>query len=707
MQHGVSVRIYEYANDADERAENTTMDLAKKTYTTTLMGAPVTLEISRLAGQANAAVVGKYGDTVVLATAVMSKENKAGNFFPLTVDYEERFYAAGKIIGSRFIRREGRPSDEATLSARLIDRTLRPLFDSRLRRGIQIVITVLSYDEEHDPDVIAMLAASTALAISDIPWGGPVAGVKFVSPKTESSFGYQTFFSGTKDFVNMIEFEGKEFQERDAERIFTEAHEEIKKLIEFQRGIIKEIGKPKAAVALPEANPSLRHTITEFLNDEVEAALAEKRTEELQEKLFEHLKAAGEAEESLKIAEIIFEEEVDRFVHTLAITKEKRVDGRKLNEVRDLYAETGLFRRTHGSALFVRGETQVLAVTTLGTPSAEQLVETMETTGTKHFMLHYNFPSFSVGETGRSRGPGRREIGHGTLAFKAINAVLPSQEQFPYTIRIVAETLSSNGSSSMATTCASSLSLMDAGVPIDKPVAGIAIGLMSDEKGNYKILTDIQGPEDHYGDMDFKVAGTKDGVNAIQMDVKIGGITLQIFREALAAAREARLHILETMNAALPEAKKELSPFAPMITTIHIPPEKIGELIGPGGKTINGILAQADNKVTIDVEQDGRVFVAGTDAALVQKVVGLVQQIFREYHIGEIVEGPVVRILEFGAIVDIGGGRDGMIHVSELKNGFVKKVEDVVHMGDHVRAKIIRVEEGKIGLSMRQLEETK
>ncbi len=704
-QETVTMRIYEYANDTDGRAGQPTMDLVKKTYTTTLKGEPITLETSRLAGKANAAVIGKYGDTVVLATVVMSKENKGVNFLPLTVDYEERFYAAGKIIGSRFVRREGRPSDEAMLSARLIDRTLRPLFDPRLRREVQVVITILAYDEEHDPDVIALLAASTALAISDIPWNGPVAGIKFVSPKTESSFGYQTFFSGTKDFVNMIEFEGKEFAERDAERIFTEAHEEIKKLIEFQTGIIKEIGKSKADVALAEPNPSLRHTVTEFLKDEIETALAEKRVEELQAKLFEHLKAQGEEEESLKIAEVVFEEEVDRFVHELAIKKGKRVDGRNLNEVRDLYAETGLFRRTHGSALFVRGETQVLSVTTLGTPAAEQLVETMETTGTKRFMLHYNFPSFSVGETGRSRGPGRREIGHGTLAFKAINAVLPSEEQFPYTIRIVAETLSSNGSSSMATTCASSLSLMDAGVPIEKPVAGIAIGLMSDEKGNYKILTDIQGPEDHYGDMDFKVAGTKDGVNAIQMDVKIGGITLQIFREALAAAREARLHILETMNAILPEPRKELSPFAPMITTLHIPPGKIGELIGPGGKTINGILAQAGNKVTIDVEQDGRVFVAGTDAALVAKVVGLIEQIFHEYRVGEVVEGPVVRILEFGAIVDLGGGRDGMIHVSELKNGFVKKVEDVVHVGDRVRAKIIRVEEGKIGLSVRQLEE--
>ncbi len=680
------------------------MNLEKKTYSTTLRGESIQVEVSRLAGKANAAVIGKYGDTVVLATVVMSGENKPGNFFPLTVDYEERFYAAGKIIGSRFVRREGRPSDEATLSARLIDRTLRPLFDQRLRREVQVVITILAYDEKNDPDVIALLSASTALAISDIPWGGPVAGVQLIESKTEHTYGHQAFFAGTKEFINMIEFEGKERSESDAEHIFAEAHEEIKKLIDFQTTIIREVGKPKAGVALPEADPSLRHTISEFLKNELEAALKEKRVEELLKKLFEHLKALGENEDALRIAEIVFEEEVDRFVHTEAIERGKRADGRALDEVRDLLTETGLFHRTHGSALFIRGETQVLAVTTLGTPAAEQIVETMETTEKKRFMLHYNFPSFSVGETGRSRGPGRREIGHGALAAKAIRPMLPDASQFPYTIRVVAETLSSNGSSSMASTCATSLSLMDAGVPIEKQVAGISIGLMSDEKGRYKILTDIQGPEDHYGDMDFKVAGTKDGINAIQMDVKIGGITPQIFGDALTAAKNARLHILDVMNAALASPKKELSPFAPMITTIHINPEKIGELIGPGGKVINGILAQTDNKVTIDIEQDGSVFIAGTDAALVSKAIGLIDQIFHEYHVGEIVEGPVVRILEFGAIVDLGGGRDGMIHVSELKNGFVKKVEDVVHMGDRVKAKIIRAEEGKIGLSLKQME---
>ncbi|MCL4391935.1 polyribonucleotide nucleotidyltransferase [Patescibacteria group bacterium] len=675
------------------------MDLHKKTYRKSVDGKDFSLELSKVAGQANAAVIGRSGDTAVLATVVMSQADKPGDFFPLTVDYEERFYAAGKIIGSRFIRREGRPSDEAILSARLIDRTIRPLFDPRLRREVQVVVTVLAYDEKNDPDEPALLAASTALAVSDIPWGGPVAGLKI-----EEGEDIKGFFAGTEKFVNMIEFSGKETNESIAERIFVKAHENIGQLIDFQKEIIKELGKPKADVTLAAGDPVLTGKISGFLKPELEEALKNKTVGALKDKLFEHLKESGETEESLKVAEIIFEDEVDKFVHDLALKEGKRADGRKLDEIRELYAEVGLFNRTHGSALFIRGETQVLAITTLAAPGAEQIVETMETTGKKRFMLHYNFPGFAVGETSRSRGPGRREIGHGNLAQKGVGAMLPPMEEFPYTIRVVAETLSSNGSSSMASTCAASLSLMDAGVPMKKQVAGISIGLMTGaDENEYKLLTDIQGPEDHYGDMDFKVSGTREGINAIQMDVKIGGITQKIFTEALQAAQKARFQILDLMDKTLAAPRKTLSPYAPKITIVEIPQDKIGELIGPGGKTINGILAETENKVTIDIEEDGHVYIAGLDDDAVKHAVERVRQITKEYHVGEIVEGPIVRILDFGAIVDLGGGQDGMIHVSELRNGYVKKVEDVVKLGDVVKAKIVKIENGKLGLSLKAL----
>ncbi len=679
------------------------MDLAKKIYKTEMRGEEVILEVSKLAGQANAAVLGRHGDTVVLATVVMSQTDKSGDFFPLTVDYEERFYAAGKILGSRFVRREGRPSDEAILSARIIDRTIRPLFDLRLRREVQVVVTILAYEEKNDPDFIALLSASAALAISDVPWNGPVAGLKIISSEEDDRLGYRAHFAGTEKKINMIEFEGREISESAMEKIFTECSEEIKKLIAFQKKIVQEIGQPKAPVALAEADPKIKAIIKDFLKEELEEALKAKNTEELRKKIREHLEKSGESEDALNIAEVFFEEEVDRFVHAEAIENGRRADGRKLDEIRDLYAETGLFKRTHGSALFCRGETQVLAVTTLATPEGKQLVETMEGSGKKRFMLNYNFPGFATGETSRSRGPGRREIGHGALAAKAIAVLLPSEDEFPYTIRVVAETLSSNGSSSMASACAASLSLMDAGVPLKKQVAGISIGLMSDESGRYKLLTDIQGPEDHYGDMDFKVAGTRDGINAVQMDVKVDGITLEIFKEALEAAKKARFQILDFMDRILGKPRAQLSPFAPAITIVQIPVDRIGEVIGPGGKIINGILAQTDNKVTIDIEEDGKIFIAGTDPALVAKAVAIIKGIVKELTIGEMVEGTIVKILDFGAIVDLGGGKDGMLHVSELKEGFVKKVEDVVKVGDFVRAKIIRVEEGKIGLSLKQV----
>jgi len=685
------------------------MALHRNIYETSVQGTPFKIEISELAGQANAALLGHWGETVVLATVVMGGEAANLGYFPLTVDYEERFYAAGKILGSRFVRREGRPSDEAMLSGRLIDRTIRPLFDARMRREIQVTITVLSYDGEHDPDLVSLIAVSTVLGVSDIPWGGPVGAAMFEKKESEEKVIYKSFFAGTEGLVNMIEFEGNQISETELVSLFAEGEQEIARLVAFQKKIISEIGKPKQEISFALPDPRLRDLVSKFLKGEIQPALEKKELAKLKQELMAHLSVLGEEAGALKVADNLFEEEIDYFVHELAITKEKRVDGRALDEIRDLYAEAGVFERMHGSALFIRGNTQLLAVATLGPPSAEQLVETMETSTKKRFMLHYNFPNFSVGETGRSRGPGRREIGHGALAAKALRALIPSKEEFPYAIRIVAETLSSNGSSSMATTCSSSLALMDAGVPFKKHVAGIALGLMMEQNSKsearnpkYKILTDIQGPEDHHGDMDFKVAGTADGVTAIQMDVKIGGITKEVFEEALSRGKKARLQILEVMNRVLPAPRGKLSDYAPRIFTLHIDPTRIGELIGPGGKTINGIIADAGGEVSIDIDEDGTVYVASEHKERADKAIAMVQGMFREFIIGETLEGTVVRIMEFGAIVSLGGKQDGMVHVSELgQEGFVKNVSDVVKMGQRVKVRVVKIENGRVGLSMK------
>ncbi|MFH0712648.1 MAG: polyribonucleotide nucleotidyltransferase, partial [Candidatus Jorgensenbacteria bacterium] len=676
------------------------MNLERKIYKTKVDGEELSLEISGLAGKANGAVLARWGATAVLATVVMAPEDRPGDFFPLTVDYEERFYAAGKIIGSRFIRREGRPSDEATLSGRLIDRTIRPLFDERIRREIQVTVTILAYDEKHDPDVSALIAVSTALGISDVPWNGPVAGVR-KAKNGEENFSYNAFFAGPAERVNMIEFEGREMKEEELIGMFNDSVREINKLIEFQSGIIKEVGKPKKEISFLEVDSRIRGLVREFVKSGLAKAVKEQTLGDLKHGLMDHLKGLSEPAEVLGLADIAFEDELDKFIKEEVLNHERRSDDRRLDEIRPLYGEVGIFERTHGSGLFIRGETQVLAITTLAPLSAGQLFETMESTGKKRFMLHYNFPNFSVGEVGRSRGPGRREIGHGALAAKALKAVLPSEEEFPYAIRVVAETLSSNGSTSMASTCAGSLSLMDAGVPLKKHVAGISVGIVLDESsGKYKLLTDIQGPEDHHGGMDFKVAGTHDGVTAVQMDVKMKGITAEIFEKTLRQAREAREEILSLMEKTIPAPRPQISSFAPTILTLNIKPESIGEVIGSGGRTINGIIDSVGNDTTIDIEDDGRVFIASFSRESAEKAFTIVSQIVREYGIGEIVEGPIVRILEVGAIVDLGGGRDGMIHVSELKDGFVKNVEDVVKIGDVVMAKVVRVENGRIALSL-------
>jgi polyribonucleotide nucleotidyltransferase len=709
------------------------MAIPRKQYSIEVGSKTLTLEISSIAEQANAAVLAKYGETVVLTTVVMSKSNTNANYLPLKVDYEERFYAAGKIIGSRFIRREGRPSEEAILAGRLVDRIIRPLFDERLRRDIQVVVTVLAIDEENEPDFAGLMAASTCLAISDIPWQGPVAGVRvakigdrfLINPQNSElknpDLSFETFVAGPEGGINMIELGGNDADGKEIMDAFKLAQKEIDKLIVFERQIIKEIGKPKTKTVLFEPDPELCAAVQKFLSTRLEEAVYQPNKMEqvsrlgaLKDELTLHLReqfvsAGGNPDAT--VIEFLFNEAVGSLVCKNILEHNRRPDGRGLNEVRELNGEVGLFLRTHGSALFTRGNTQALAVTTLAPPGAEQLIETMETTGKRRFMLHYNFPPYSVGEIGSFRGPGRREIGHGALAGKALRPLIPPQEQFPYTIRVVSEVLSSNGSSSMAAVCASSLSLMDAGVPIKKPAAGIAMGLImekfpmtNNQSPKYKILTDIQGPEDHYGNMDLKAAGTKDGINAIQMDVKTDGITTEIIDKALVQAREAHLQILKFMEGVLPAPRPKLSPYVPTILQTKISPEKIGTLIGPGGKVINGLIRKWE-LTSIDVEDDGRVFVSAPDPKKAQEAMQEIKMLTREFKVGEIVGGRIVKVLDFGAIVDLGGGQDGMIHVSELKEGYVKNVGDVVRMGDFVEAKVIRVDEdGKIGLSLKQAE---
>lgn len=684
------------------------MDLQRNKFETTLDGKKITLETSRIAEQANAAVIGVYGHTQVLATVVMAGNKSAKDYLPLTVEFEEKFYATGKILGSRYMRREGRASDDATLKARIIDRTIRPLFDQRIRRDLQVVITVLSYEEENDPVFIGLLAASAALAVSDIPWGGPCAGVQITRPS------FEAFIAGTAEKINMVELEGLDAGETEIVEEFKKGMKTIKTLVDFQKKMAAAVGKQKVTIELAEFNPTLVQKIRGFLSDKLESALyVIHKTERaagvgaVQFALMEFLTAAGHTSEELAAAHHIFEEYTDELVHKNICEapdgKEKRPDLRALDEVRDLHAEVGILERTHGSALFVRGNTQALATVTLAPPDTHQLIENIFYEGPRHFILHYNFPPFATGETGAFRGPGRREIGHGALAHKALKRLIPSQDEFPYTIRVVSEILSSNGSSSQASVCAGCLALMDAGVPIKKMAAGIALGLMSDPKNNvYKILTDIQGPEDHYGDMDFKIAGTKDGVTALQMDVKIDGITPEITEKTLMQAKKARLHILSAMEKALSAPRPEISKYAPVVIKITINPEKIGEVIGPGGKIINSII-ESTGALNIDIQQSGDVLIYAATKEAAEMARQTVLDITHEYQIGDIVEGEVTRILDFGAILEWGEGQSGMIHVSELKNGFVKSVGDVVKLGDVVRAKIIRVEEGKIGLSLKGL----
>ena len=695
-----------------------------KIYETEYCGKKLKVEISDLADQANGSVLVRYGETVVFATAVMAKNKKEGTgFFPLTVDYEEKFYAAGRIMGGRFMKREGRPSEEAILTARIIDRTIRPLFDKRLRNEIQVIILALSVDGKNDPDVPAIIAASLALGISDIPWGGPVGAIrvgqidgKFVFNPTyeeREKINMDMVVCGKEGKVNMVEAGAKEVSEAVATAGVEESLKEIFTIEEFQKKIIKEIGKEKIKVEMKDKPKELIELFNKNILPKLETLLyAESQNrkkpdiEPIEREWADLLKATGK-EESLLFADEIFEDSVDELVHSKVIDtpkgQEKRQDGRRTDEIRSLHASIGLLPVLHGSAVFYRGNTHILSTVTLGGPQDAQLIEGMEIQTTKHFMHHYNFPPFSVGETGRMGSPGRREIGHGALVERALLPVVPPKSEFPYTIRIVSESMASNGSTSQGSICASTMALMDAGVPIKNPVAGISMGLMMRSDKEYRVLTDIQGFEDHFGDMDFKCAGTKDGITAIQLDIKVGGIPLEAIKESFEQAKKARMEILGVMAKAIAEPKKELSPTAPRIIKMMINPEKIREVIGPGGKMINSIIDKTGAE--IDIEQDGSVYITGKNLKEADEAKKIIEGITREYAVGELVSGPVSRLFDFGAMVEIGPMQEGLVHISELAPFRVNKVTDVVNMGDIVKAKIISIDEkGRINLSVKQLD---
>ena len=697
--------------------------MEKKFFDFDFGGKKINLEISNLAEQANGSVMARMGDTVVMANCVMSRNMREGiDFFPLVVDYEEKFYAAGKMIGSKFIKRENRPSESAILSGRLIDRAIRPLFNPLMRNEIQVISTILCIDGENDPDILALIASSAALAVSDIPWNGPVGAVRvgqvdgkfLLNPtfKEREDSNLDLIIAGVENKINMIEAGSKETPEDVLIEAFKFAQGFINKLIGFQKEVAKKIGKKKMEVALQQKDPELISKIKEFLGKKIYDAVFEKdklkrqaNIDDLKKSLNEYLTSLDAEESDKMFAEYIYEEEVDRMVHEEIIKNNHRPDGRKADELRNIESYVNILPRTHGSGIFMRGETHVLTVLTLGSPGDEQTIDTMEALTTKRFMHHYNFPRYSVGETGSSRGPGRREIGHGALAERALSYVIPSKEKFPYTIRLVSEVMSSNGSSSMASTCGSTLALMDGGVPIKSPVAGIAMGLMLLGE-DYKILTDIQGPEDHYGDMDFKVAGTKDGVTALQMDVKVEGATIKMLEEGLSQAKKARLQILDVMEKAINAPRENLSPFAPRIFVLKINPEKIGDVIGPGGKMINKIIKETGAK--IDIEQTGEVFISAINEESAQKAIKWVNDLTREVKPGESFQGKVMRLMNFGAFVEILPGQEGMVHISEMSTGRVDKVEDMVKLGQEVSVRVKEIDsQGRINLTMLSEEEEK
>ena len=695
--------------------------MEQKKWSLQIGGRVLEIETGLMAKQASGAVTVRYGDTVVLATAVMSKgASRISGYFPLMVDYEERYYAAGKIKGSRFIKREGRPSDDAILTGRVVDRTIRPLFNGRMRNEVQVIVTVLSIDGENDPDIISMIAASAALTLSDIPWNGPIGAVRvgrlngelILNPVNgELADGdIDLIISGTKDKINMVEAGMKEVPEEDVVAAFAFGHEAIKKITSFIEDIAKEVGKPKSEPVLLAGTPEFEAEIKElFLKENLSEILYDKnkkviegKIKEVKEKINAYIgeKYPEDAEKLKEIAEQVFEEASDEIVHENILKNDQRPDGRKLNEVRHIDCRVGLLPRTHGSALFTRGETQALTITTLGSPGDEQVIDTMEVDMKKRYIHHYNFPPFSVGEVRPMRGPGRREVGHGALAERALVPVLPSKDDFPYTTLLVSEILESNGSSSMASTCGSTLSPMDAGVPIKRPVSGIAMGIIVGKDNDFKVLTDIQGLEDHYGDMDFKAAGTEKGITALQMDVKVDGITVEMLEAVLKQSKINRAEILAIMLATIPAPRENMSQYAPRIITMHINPAKIRNVIGTGGKIINEIIDETG--VQIDIEDDGSVFITSVDEASALKAQQWIDNLTHEVKAGELFNAKVTRIMNFGAFAEILPGQEGLIHISELADHRVEKVEDIVKVGDIVPVKVKEIDDqGRINLSVK------
>ncbi|WP_431809948.1 polyribonucleotide nucleotidyltransferase [Brevibacillus agri] len=693
------------------------MEQQYRTYDFELAGRKLTLEFGKMAKQANGSVLVRYGDTAILSAVTVSKEPKALDFFPLTVNYEERLYAVGKIPGG-FIKREGRPSEKAILASRLIDRPIRPLFAEGFRNDVQIVNTVLSVDQDCSPEIAAMIGTSAALCVSEIPFEGPIAGVIvgridgefIINPTVEQAekSDIHLVVAGTHKAINMVEAAANQVPESVMLEAIMAGHEVIKQLVEFQNQIVAEIGKEKMEVILHEVDPEIDQAVREFAEARLKEAvrIEEKQArydaiDNIKEETKEHFAAKDPGaypEQEKMISEVlgnIVKDEVRRL-----ITEEKvRPDGRALNEIRPLSSETGILSRTHGSAMFTRGQTQALSVCTLGALGDVQILDGLGLEESKRFMHHYNFPPYSVGEARPLRPPGRREIGHGALGERAIEPIIPSEHEFPYTIRLVSEVIESNGSTSQASICASVLALMDAGVPIKAPVAGIAMGLiMSKDEQSFSILTDIQGMEDHLGDMDFKVAGTEAGVTAIQMDIKISGINREILQQALEQAREGRLHILKHMMSTISEPRKELSPYAPKILTMTINPDKIRDVIGPQGRVINKIIEETG--VKIDIEQDGRVFIASINHEANMRAKQIIEDLVREVAVGQIYLGTVKRVEKYGAFIELFAGKEGLCHISQLAEERVAKTEDVVAIGDKVQVKVTEIDDqGRINLS--------
>lgn len=690
--------------------------MKKKEYAIELGGKMLTATFTDLADQANGSVLVRYGNTVVLATAVMSKNPKEGvDYLPLSVEFEEKFYAAGKILGGRFQKREGRPTDEAILSGRIVDRTIRPLFEQYIRNEIQVIVTVLSIQDD-DPDMLSVIAASLALGVSDIPWNGPVGGVRIGKHKDSDEFevnpGYLSRGSSTNELdlvvcgkeatVNMIEVGSKEVEEGIILKGIERAMMEIERLEAFQTKIIKEIGQEKKVIAKPEMPKEIPHLFETHIAKKLPSAIfsgpGKMNLDALKE---EWLATIVQEHEEWKIeAEHYFEDQVNDLIHEEAVKNEKRPDGRNIDEIRPLFAQAGgISPIHHGLGIFYRGQTHVMSVLTLGGPGDTQLLEGMEIQMDKRFMHHYNFPPFSTGDVGRVGSANRRMIGHGALAEKALHAVIPSKEQFPYTIRLVSESLASNGSTSMASVCASTIALMDGGVPISAPVAGIASGLMMLDHKRYKVLTDIQGPEDHHGDMDFKVAGTRKGVTAVQMDVKVDGIPLHILEEAFEKAKNARMNILDTIETEIKMPRAELSPFAPEIEIVTIKKEQIGLVIGSGGKTINEIKEKTQTE--IEIEDDGTVFITGKNGNA-KKAAEIIRILTKEYVKGEKLKGIITKIFEFGAIAEIGPNTEGLIHISEIAPFRIDKVGDYLKVGEEVSVIIKEVDDrDRIRLSIK------